>query len=247
MTRFILRSFFVPLVVLLMVPSAYAQERILGRPVKYDIPIKNMDTRPVGDDQRDMAMPWFVVAINENAVATSTPGGSGRNRPLSFGQYFFVVGESADYLKIGKDGSSGASLVLSPDADIYGWVHKDDVLMWNHALINPETNISFKGLIMNTSRITGESTIDYTRVQAYKDPAMNHPTGFEAAYILDTFSHYLNNPKRNSKDWIEKQINQHFDFQKNLMCKNTYDPNTLAARLYEVTRISDMDIEIETR
>lgn len=74
-----------------------------------------------------------------------------------------------------------------------------------------------------------------------------HPTGFEAAYILDTFSHYLNNPKRNSKDWIEKQINQHFDFQKNLMCKNTYDPNTLAARLYEVTRISDMDIEIETR
>jgi hypothetical protein len=28
------------------------------------------------------------------------------------------------------------------------------------------------------------------------------------------------------------------------MCKNTNDPNTLSARLYEITRINDMDIDL---
>jgi hypothetical protein len=72
-----------------------------------------------------------------------------------------------------------------------------------------------------------------------------HPTGFEAAYILESFGEYYDQPKRSVEDWVEKQVNQHYDFQKNLMCKNTCDPDTLAARLYELTRLKNLEIEIE--
>jgi hypothetical protein len=71
-----------------------------------------------------------------------------------------------------------------------------------------------------------------------------HPTGLEAAYILEAFAHLCKDIKWSIKDWIEKQINQHYDFTTKLMCKNTNDPNTLSARLYEITRINDMDIDL---
>jgi hypothetical protein len=63
-----------------------------------------------------------------------------------------------------------------------------------------------------------------------------HPTGFEAAFIFESFEQCYDHPKRTVKDWVEKQIDQHYNFQTNLMCKNTCDQHTLAARLYELTR-----------
>ena len=71
-----------------------------------------------------------------------------------------------------------------------------------------------------------------------------HPTGFETAFILESFSGFSDQTKRTKKDWITKQLDQHYDFQDNLMCKNTCDPVTLSARLYEATRIKDMNIEV---
>jgi len=52
--------------------------------------------------------------------------------------------------------------------------------------------------------------------------------------------------QRSLKEWISKQIEQHYDFKINLMNKHTCDPNTLAARLYEVTRLSDLEVKIKS-
>jgi hypothetical protein len=71
-----------------------------------------------------------------------------------------------------------------------------------------------------------------------------HPTGFEAAYIFEQFGKYYGTRKRSSQDWITKQMNQHFDRDQMLMSKDTCDPNTLAARFYEVVRLADLKIKI---
>ncbi len=71
-----------------------------------------------------------------------------------------------------------------------------------------------------------------------------HPTGFEAAFIAHSFERYYDHPKTSTKDWVEKQIDQHFSFKKQLMCRNTCDPITLSARIYEATRLVDLNVEI---
>jgi hypothetical protein len=71
-----------------------------------------------------------------------------------------------------------------------------------------------------------------------------HPAGFEAAYIFNSFSEFPDQTTRTEKDWISKQISQHYDYQNNLMCKNTCDPVTLSARFYEATRLKNMDTEV---
>jgi hypothetical protein len=64
-----------------------------------------------------------------------------------------------------------------------------------------------------------------------------HPTGFEMAFIKQTFE------KKNISSivlkgkWFEKQLDNHYDYDKNLMNRNTMDPNTLMARFYEVCRL----------
>jgi len=67
-----------------------------------------------------------------------------------------------------------------------------------------------------------------------------NPTGLEAAYILYSFK-----PTKQIlvRKWIEKQLKRHFNFKTGLMNRNTSDPNTLAARIYEATRLPDMELK----
>ena len=66
-----------------------------------------------------------------------------------------------------------------------------------------------------------------------------NPVGFEIAFALDTFSDLIYVPYSRYLKWINKQIKKHYCYEKWLMCKNTNDPNTLSARIYEATRLID--------
>ncbi len=168
------------LVSLLMLSgSAYAQNEIIFRPLKYDRPHRNIDIRPVTDRERDHVTPWLVVGVNENVTTTITPGGGQRKNSLRFGEYFFVTAEEGRYLRIARD-TRRSDFNLSGYAEDYGWVHKDDVLMWDQALIDPETNIALKGMILNTLRALDGTRTDYTSIKAYKDPELRIPADYEA-------------------------------------------------------------------
>ncbi len=159
--------------------STYAQERIVFRPIKYDKPHRDIDIRPVGDSERDHVTPWFVVGVNDRVVTTHTPGGSQQKNRIRFGDYFFVTAEEGRYLRIARD-TRRSDFTLSQHAEDYGWVHKDDVLMWDQALTNPETNIALKGMILNTLRTLDGSRTDYTSIRAFMDSDLTIPTDYEA-------------------------------------------------------------------
>ncbi len=66
-----------------------------------------------------------------------------------------------------------------------------------------------------------------------------NPPGFEIPFSLSVLkptmdSHTLHEL---SQKWINKQLEQCFDASSGRMEKNTADPNTLTARLYEITRL----------
>lgn len=65
--------------------------------------------------------------------------------------------------------------------------------------------------------------------------------GIEVAFILSIF-------KENSEDlvkyWTEKQFQKHYNADKKMLCENTDDPETVSARLYEATRLPDIEIDL---
>ena len=74
-----------------------------------------------------------------------------------------------------------------------------------------------------------------------------NPAGFEMGFVLTVFREVLKSKSDLLQDmriWVEKQVKQHFCMKEGLMVKNTTDPNTLAARIYEATRLPDLEVNI---
>jgi hypothetical protein len=72
-------------------------------------------------------------------------------------------------------------------------------------------------------------------------------SGFEAAYILWAFQDFFKkNPSfdldSELERWTSEQIRRCFDFKTGLMTLNTEDEMTLAARIYEATRLPDIEL-----
>ncbi len=72
-----------------------------------------------------------------------------------------------------------------------------------------------------------------------------NPVGFEAALAIETFQPLLSVRLGSPVEWIERQLEHTFDASSNLMNRNTPDPQTLAARFYELTRLRATDMFIE--
>jgi len=66
--------------------------------------------------------------------------------------------------------------------------------------------------------------------------------GIEVAYVLQQFEE---DSKDLQKYWLKEQLKRNYDFKNNMLSKNTEDGLTLAARLYEATRLRDISLKLE--
>jgi hypothetical protein len=71
-----------------------------------------------------------------------------------------------------------------------------------------------------------------------------NPVGFETALAVETFRGIAPEDADSPAAWIERQLEHTFDPESGLMARNTADPETLAARFYEITRLEDLELEI---
>ncbi|MCX5848699.1 MAG: hypothetical protein NTW65_04555 [Deltaproteobacteria bacterium] len=71
-----------------------------------------------------------------------------------------------------------------------------------------------------------------------------NPTGIEMAYVLQVFQKYLNSESFSDliSLFLNKQFEFYYDFEKNVLSKNTMDPAILSARLYEAVRLKNYNI-----
>lgn len=67
-----------------------------------------------------------------------------------------------------------------------------------------------------------------------------NPTGLEMAFALDSFE----GPGSRAEQarWVAAQLERHWDAGAHALCRATPDPETLAARLYEAVRLSDLPL-----
>jgi hypothetical protein len=73
-----------------------------------------------------------------------------------------------------------------------------------------------------------------------------NPTGIEIAYTLQIFRQYLNleSVEKKISMWLEKQFELYYDFEKNMMSRNTVDPVILSSRIYEAVRLNNYSLSL---
>lgn len=190
------KSIWLSLVLLILIGSTVFGQHIMSRPLKYNEPHRNIDLRPVSESERDPVQPWFIFPLSDNTPVYSEPGGSHRVRSVNFGEILWVIEEQGNFLKIAKDDRPDV-FTLSNRAEIFGWIRKDDALLWRTALMDPQTKIYLKGMMMNTTRALGSTQVNYRRVQSFKDPALQIPTEYESR-LFEIFHIYKYSPRHNS-------------------------------------------------
>jgi len=94
-------------------------------------------------------------------------------------------------------------------------------------------------------------TLDHIKIETYSNVLNNNkygfpynPVGFENAYAIYTFPDQYTDNTQLLSYWVTRQINEYFDFEKKSLSKNTEDSVTLTARIYEATRLPDVQLNI---
>ena len=83
----------------------------------------------------------------------------------------------------------------------------------------------------------------YTReIQTSKYGFPYNPPGFEIPFTLKTF-HPDSQSQAEQSRWISQQLNASYNFETDLMNKNTDDLMTHAARIYEATRLDNLPLD----
>lgn len=73
-----------------------------------------------------------------------------------------------------------------------------------------------------------------------------NPTGIEMAYVLQVFKEYLRleSTENHISIFLSKQFERYYDFEKNMLSKDTMDPDILSARLYEAVRLNNYSLNL---
>lgn len=69
-----------------------------------------------------------------------------------------------------------------------------------------------------------------------------NPPGFEVAFAMQTFAGAFRASERTDAWWVSQQLRRAYDPATRLLTRQTADRHTLAARLYEATRLRDMEV-----
>lgn len=148
--------------------------KVMGKPVKFDRPKDHSDPdakirfqNERGKYSKDKA--WIVVSDrDENPTFEKADENSTQMETLSFKDYFYVVDEKEQWIHIIKARTSGLKVTkLNKD---YGWVRKDNMLLWTSGLVDEKTQIHKKAFLLNKvadiERILKDESKDIAKIYA---------------------------------------------------------------------------------
>lgn len=94
-----------------------------------------------------------------------------------------------------------------------------------------------------------QRALDYARSEEFKRQLDGNPYGYpynvsgiEMAYVLEVFDDDVRDQQR---WWLEQQFERTLDPETMTMSRNNPDPATLTARLYEATRLPDIEVSLD--
>ena len=146
-----------------------AGDRILKLPQKYLLPVVKddlqMDLKPTSET---VSYRWIVYSDRDNNKTFTTPGGKREQKVISFLEEFFVADEQGLYLRIIRDPGI-RSFTMSEQAEDFGWINKENLLLWQRTLVAPNGSVAHKGMILNTiAHLTERGNDDKPNIVEFK-------------------------------------------------------------------------------
>jgi len=129
---------------------------------------------------------WIVVNDRSSNFTFDKPGGAGKKyQELEFGQVFYVIDEDNEWINIGKSDETQNN--RKARLEIYGWVQKEKMLLWNNGLLTGNS-IHLKAFLLNKLKQVRLNQ-SLNEAQYYHDPdfEMNGTTPVD---VLDLYSFY---------------------------------------------------------
>jgi len=94
-----------------------------------------------------------------------------------------------------------------------------------------------------------QRALDYARSEEFKRQLNGNPYGYpynvsgiEMAYVLEVFD---DDTREQQRWWLKQQFERTLDPETMTMSRNNPDPATLTARLYEATRLPDIELSLD--
>ncbi|MEM7657433.1 MAG: type VI secretion system protein TssR domain-containing protein [Bacteroidota bacterium] len=152
MTRFTSLLFLIigfPSLTLAQLPSG---AKAMDTPSKYVVPEDGIDFQPTTSFYQGFA--WQVYSDRAGNRTSAQPGGNADKVQLSFLEPLYVYQEQGEYVRVVRDPEFGLGATLmsfTSKAVDCGWIHKRQLLLWNHCLVTPDkSKINKKAMILNT-------------------------------------------------------------------------------------------------
>lgn len=187
--------------------SATAQRKLLGLPEYF---VKPSDFHPNADQQakllelttpKSRETPWLVFSDRNNNAVYDEPGGS-KITTLNLRDYFYVVEEKEGWIRIANATTKSSSLKIETLEQVVGWVPKSKMLLWPNGLVDHNTRIHKKVLLLN--RLDAFSDIiklqDQQKVEVFSGPNTS-----EKEKILPIFNYYFVLKREGNKILIATQ------------------------------------------
>lgn len=127
--------------------------------------------------------PWIVYSDRDNNTTYYNPGGKVPLKKASFLEPFVVIGQNGDYLRLVKydpEVIETGRIKNRKQAEYYGWIHRDNLLLSSHAATDIATGNSIKMITMIKDGKMLLRSSDFFSADSliiYKDPDLLTPCG----------------------------------------------------------------------
>lgn len=124
--------------------------KVLGYPEKFSPPKDKLDAEMLvylaEKSVYSSKAPWMVISDRADNQTFDKPDGKAFKK-LAFKESFYVVNETSGWVELVSGTNDGLKLVKQEK--YVGWIQKDKVLLWNECLVDPNTEIHKKVLLLN--------------------------------------------------------------------------------------------------
>jgi hypothetical protein len=150
-------------------------------PRNYSVNYNHDNVRSEKSDLNQKA--WVVYSDRAGNATTLTPGGTLPFKELKFMEPLYVIGRRGDYYKLIKYNPavmSNEKLAKRKEAEFYGWIHKDLLLLFNNSETEVRNGIKLKSLAAITEcevMLEAEKYFNADSLVLYSAPGLKEKQG----------------------------------------------------------------------
>lgn len=207
MTKKIIQILFFLLIITNINAQVKKGTKPFKKPLDYDSPTGNI--LPIHTKNVDKGTDWIVYSDRDNNQTYADATGFAKKKTAQFMEAFWVVEEKESFLHIVKYEMSmiDEKRVINEGAEDYGWIRKENLLLWGDALINNEKKFSIKGLSIISDPNFMSNITQYTsknnELKVFRSPELNDETEKTIA-----FSKFLFIYKKEKNAFLISQANE---------------------------------------